>query len=413
MNCTGCGKDLPEGAKFCLECGAKCDTAQQESPRQENMILVCGSCGAIPEEGKKFCQKCGANLSESGVMKPAEQEASGTGQSMVLVCGSCGTKPEEGKKFCQKCGANISESGVMKPAEQEKASAGAPPASAASAMIPVTSTINHWSYEEPEFFDTMDLPFDDKEDLSIKGNYGPFSYEIARLESGGGINTLDDYFQNFQSAYSITNVYAKEKTEINGLPANYYQFLIGDIYTHLAVLAYKQETWGFMYSISINVPRIKMESHKEAMDAFILSFRLDEEKIGQKFSERGEARAHAETIWQKNQAARKNPEAENPSSFFFDGSFIRVTNSATKAELFIDNTLVAQWKSILGIAGQEPVLKAENYQFQSGPAAIAVYYNAGAISGEYNITVNMAGKIYALGRYKVNLLTGKLTRETT
>lgn len=46
--CPSCGSDLPEGAKFCLECGAKVD----------NSKIICPACGRVVEKGK-FCPECG------------------------------------------------------------------------------------------------------------------------------------------------------------------------------------------------------------------------------------------------------------------------------------------------------------------------------------------------------------------
>lgn len=58
MKCKNCGKDLPEAAKFCLECGEK---VEQE--------LVCSSCGTILPPDAKFCLECGAST-----VKFAEEE---------------------------------------------------------------------------------------------------------------------------------------------------------------------------------------------------------------------------------------------------------------------------------------------------------------------------------------------------
>jgi len=454
-NCNGCGAVLPENAKFCLECGAKREAQVALSERAESAaeavgrgevlvcgkcgeavevgkkfclacganlgesgvlkpaaevaerggVLVCGKCGEAAEEGKKFCLACGANLSESGVLKPAA-EAAGHGE--VLVCGKCGEAAEEGKKFCLACGANLSESGVLKPAAEVaedvvEAAEGDPPP---PAMISVTSKINHWSYEVPDFFDAMGLPFNDYEDQSHQGSAdGAFANGVMRGEFGRGLNSLDDYFQ---SAYDGGSVFVKEMTEINGLPALYCQHLSGDFYTHAAIVAYKQESWGFVYDVGITVPRTKMDAYRDAMDAFVFSFKLDEEKIQKKFGERGAARLHAEVVWQKNRAARKNPEAANPDCFFFDGSLIRATGAVTKTELFIDNTLVAQFKSLWGYVDEKtPLLKAENYKFKSGLATIEVYFTEGILNGDYTVAVNMNGEIYPLGKCTVKQLSGK------
>lgn len=50
--CTACGHALPEGAKFCLDCGAK----------QEPQGVFCPECGHQNPGGAKFCMNCGKGL---------------------------------------------------------------------------------------------------------------------------------------------------------------------------------------------------------------------------------------------------------------------------------------------------------------------------------------------------------------
>ena len=53
VRCPACGKELPAGAKFCLECGARVAPAARE--------VVCPACGRRTPPGK-FCTECGAQL---------------------------------------------------------------------------------------------------------------------------------------------------------------------------------------------------------------------------------------------------------------------------------------------------------------------------------------------------------------
>ena len=53
VRCPACGKELPAGAKFCLECGARVAPAARE--------VVCPACGKRTPPGK-FCTECGAQL---------------------------------------------------------------------------------------------------------------------------------------------------------------------------------------------------------------------------------------------------------------------------------------------------------------------------------------------------------------
>ena len=49
MECPNCGKENPEGALFCIKCGA-------------NLLVACPKCGAGNPPGVRYCGKCGYNL---------------------------------------------------------------------------------------------------------------------------------------------------------------------------------------------------------------------------------------------------------------------------------------------------------------------------------------------------------------
>ncbi|MCR4735118.1 MAG: zinc-ribbon domain-containing protein [Treponema sp.] len=61
MTCPKCGKEIPEGKKFCGNCGTKIETANTA----DSNTLICSSCGAPLTPGKKFCGKCGAPVSNA------------------------------------------------------------------------------------------------------------------------------------------------------------------------------------------------------------------------------------------------------------------------------------------------------------------------------------------------------------
>ncbi len=82
VKCQNCGNELPEGAKFCLECGSKV-----EPPIKEGMIK-CPKCEAIVPAGK-FCLECGALLKET--------------------CSNCGAEKVPNAKFCLECGNKFGE----------------------------------------------------------------------------------------------------------------------------------------------------------------------------------------------------------------------------------------------------------------------------------------------------------------
>lgn len=56
MKCIRCNRELPDGAKFCKECGAK-------------QGIVCSVCGTIADKDSKFCMECGADLMISTIKK--------------------------------------------------------------------------------------------------------------------------------------------------------------------------------------------------------------------------------------------------------------------------------------------------------------------------------------------------------
>ncbi len=78
--CAKCGAVLPEGAKFCLECGEKVIAPAA--------AVTCPKCGA-KVQGGKFCPECGAPLTPP-------------------VCPKCGKEVLPGAKFCPECGEKLS-----------------------------------------------------------------------------------------------------------------------------------------------------------------------------------------------------------------------------------------------------------------------------------------------------------------
>lgn len=77
--CPGCGSEVPEGAKFCLECGAKIEILAENE-------TICPVCGKKTPKGK-FCMECGSPL--------------------VAKCAKCGAELPSGAKFCLECGEKV------------------------------------------------------------------------------------------------------------------------------------------------------------------------------------------------------------------------------------------------------------------------------------------------------------------
>ena len=77
--CPNCKKEVPENAKFCLECGAKIEVLAENE-------MICPVCGKKTNTGK-FCMECGAPL--------------------VAKCPACGAELPNGAKFCLECGEKL------------------------------------------------------------------------------------------------------------------------------------------------------------------------------------------------------------------------------------------------------------------------------------------------------------------
>ncbi len=79
QKCPKCGNELPQNAKFCLECGTKIENLSENE-------IICPHCNKKTPKGK-FCMECGRKLQ--------------------LNCPNCGSEIPSGAKFCLECGQRI------------------------------------------------------------------------------------------------------------------------------------------------------------------------------------------------------------------------------------------------------------------------------------------------------------------
>ena len=92
--CSGCGAQLLEGAKFCVNCGAKAEP---------NLPPCCVSCETTLPEGAKFCLHCGEAVQETGGVSEISLE-----EDLQLHlsgnCKYCGGKRSTYNGKCKACG---------------------------------------------------------------------------------------------------------------------------------------------------------------------------------------------------------------------------------------------------------------------------------------------------------------------
>ena len=65
--CENCGSDIPNGAKFCPDCGAEAIRMEEQEEGEETVRpekRYCPECGAVIIPGSRFCTSCGRRVEE-------------------------------------------------------------------------------------------------------------------------------------------------------------------------------------------------------------------------------------------------------------------------------------------------------------------------------------------------------------
>ena len=106
--CPDCGSVVPEGFRFCGNCGVKLNLPQEKADEPEFFEVVeekaeeksdkkvCKNCGHENESDAMFCEGCGKKLDAEAA--PAVKENK---------CPNCGAEYEEGSLFCTECGTRL------------------------------------------------------------------------------------------------------------------------------------------------------------------------------------------------------------------------------------------------------------------------------------------------------------------
>ena len=81
MECGSCRSEMPDGARFCNECGAL-------------LRILCAACDAANPPSAKFCSHCGGSLIErlnSASIKPVGASEAERRQLTVMFCDIIGS----------------------------------------------------------------------------------------------------------------------------------------------------------------------------------------------------------------------------------------------------------------------------------------------------------------------------------
>ncbi len=114
MFCTQCGKEIPEGTRFCSYCGAPVMTKKEVPPQTAGASPVSGTqaapsagSGAAPETGAEMPSAPKADASFAGDTGSAAAGADMYRAPARRFCIHCGKEIPAGTAFCPYCGAQV------------------------------------------------------------------------------------------------------------------------------------------------------------------------------------------------------------------------------------------------------------------------------------------------------------------
>lgn len=88
MNCPNCGTALPEGTKFCTECGKQIPSEPTQIINQDVVQprdSYCPNCGKMIPANTNFCVVCGAKINPQAQAVPQSKEEISQPQARVEV----------------------------------------------------------------------------------------------------------------------------------------------------------------------------------------------------------------------------------------------------------------------------------------------------------------------------------------
>jgi membrane protease subunit (stomatin/prohibitin family) len=106
VKCPSCQASVPEGKRFCPDCGAPLGAAAGQAP-----VIKCDKCGTVLAPGVQFCPNCGDPYNPcpncGADMPGGSKVCPACGQSVPEPCPACGQPVPSGAKFCPGCGQSM------------------------------------------------------------------------------------------------------------------------------------------------------------------------------------------------------------------------------------------------------------------------------------------------------------------
>jgi membrane protease subunit (stomatin/prohibitin family) len=108
VKCQNCQGVIPDGKRFCPDCGTPVPQGQGASAPK---TITCDKCGTVIPDGAKFCPDCGDPYNpcpNCGKDLPlGAMKCPGCGAALPILCPKCGKNVSPDAKFCPSCGGAV------------------------------------------------------------------------------------------------------------------------------------------------------------------------------------------------------------------------------------------------------------------------------------------------------------------